>query len=285
VPAHASDETLWKEFGKSRQVLIELVDRHTLTVQGWLSSRSPNAQRFVGKGIKASSTGLKVALLNLALGCNFPAGTSDEEVGKEIEAVKNFFTERDVKWLWWLNTAPEPEHVGKIAVQHGLEYDAPPLPAMAASLLPSSKTYPVFPKDIQVWRAETMNDLKAASTIRRLAFRFHADAALTYFEDMPIDWLETENVKLFLAGEHKDEPVAIGALIYAESIAGVYVMATHPDCHRKGFGKAIVSRLMAEAAADGHSIVALTASQKGFGLYSQFGFRYIFDFDFYSLTP
>jgi len=91
-------------------------------------------------------------------------------------------------------------------------------------------------------------------------------------------------VKLFLAGERNSEPTAIGAVIYAEGLAGIYVMATHPEHHRKGLGKAILTRLMAEAVTDGYSLAALTASQKGFGLYSQFGFQHIFDFDFYSLA-
>jgi GNAT superfamily N-acetyltransferase len=100
---------------------------------------------------------------------------------------------------------------------------------------------------------------------------------------MPSDWLAEENVKLFLAGESLAEPAAIGALIYAAGIPGIYVMATHPDHHRKGLGKAILSRLMAEGAKGGHSIVALTASKMGFGLYSQFGFQHIFGFDVYSI--
>ena len=58
-------------------------------------------------------------------------------------------------------------------------------------------------------------------------------------------------------------------------------MATLPDHHRKGYGKAVLSRLMREAVSQGHEIMALTASDQGFGLYAQFGFRHLFGFDFY----
>ncbi len=100
---------------------------------------------------------------------------------------------------------------------------------------------------------------------------------------MPADWLENEDVQLFLAGEKESEPVAIGALICKADLAGVYVMATLPEHHRKGYGKAILSHIMTEAASRGHTIIALTASKAGFGLYSQFGFQHLFGFDFYKL--
>jgi hypothetical protein len=149
----ASEETLWGIFGKSRSDMVEIVNQHTLTVQAWLSSRSPNAQIFEGRGIKACSTGIKVPLLNLALGCDFPPELQDDEIGAEIEAVKDFFAKRGVRWFWWMSAFPRPAHIGRITEKHGLEYDAPPLPAMAASLLQDPKSYPVIPKNIQVWQA------------------------------------------------------------------------------------------------------------------------------------
>jgi GNAT superfamily N-acetyltransferase len=154
---------------------------------------------------------------------------------------------------------------------------------MAASLLQDFSTLPIYPKNICVWQAETVKDLQAASLIRRTAFKFREGEALTYFEDMAPDWLENNSVKLFLAGKTPTEPVSIGAMIYAEGIPGVYVMATLPGHHRKGYGKAVLTQLMSEAASQGHEMIVLTASQAGFGLYLQYGFHHIFGFDFYKL--
>lgn len=277
------EETIWKVFGTSQHELISLIDRHTLTVQAWLSSRSPRAVMFKGKGVRASSTGLNVRLLNLALGCNFPAGISDSEIEEEIEVVKGFFARRNVRWFWWMSTFPSIKNVRDVMERHGFEYDDPPLPAMAAPLTLGDMHLPEYPKHIRVWQAQTVKDLQAASFIRRTAFKFREGEALTYFEDMESDWLENDSVKLFLAGEKTSEPVSIGALIHAEDIPGVYAMATLPDYHRKGYGKALLTRLMSEAAAQGHELIALTASQVGFGLYSQFGFRHVFNFDLYKL--
>lgn len=276
------DEELLARFGKPRSELIQLVERHTLTVQAWLSSRSPQAAKFVGKGVKASSTGFKIPLLNLALGCGFPAGISAEEIDKEIQAVIGFFVERNVPWYWWMSAQPSPENIAQILERHGLAYDAPPLPAMLASL--EERSSPTYDETVCVWRARSLKDLQAASKIRRIAFKFPDNEAITYFEDMPSDWLDDSSpAQLFLAGRDESEPVSIGAVIEGAGIPGVYVMATLPEHHRKGYGKAILTRLLAEAKSAGGKMIALTASKAGFGLYSQFGFYHLFDFDFYSM--
>jgi GNAT superfamily N-acetyltransferase len=90
--------------------------------------------------------------------------------------------------------------------------------------------------------------------------------------------------RLFLAGENESEPLSIGAIIKGAGIPGVYVMATLPEHHRKGYGKAVLTRLLSEARSSGSQMLALTASKAGFALYSQFGFVHLFDFDFYSIS-
>jgi hypothetical protein len=95
-----SDKELLQRFGKPRAELVQLVERHTLTVQAWLSSRSPQAAKFVGKGVKASSTGFKIPLLNLALGSDFPKESSEKEIDEEVKAVIKFFATQNVPWYW-----------------------------------------------------------------------------------------------------------------------------------------------------------------------------------------
>jgi GNAT superfamily N-acetyltransferase len=278
------DAELIERFGKPRDELIRITDQHTLEVQAWLSSRSPKAEKFEGRGVRASSTGFNIPLLNLALGCNFPKGISEQEVEAEIESVKGFFAKRDVPWYWWMNAKPSPANIRHLLEKRGLEYDAPPLPAMIAPTLQSKKSFPMYAEDILVWRAESIADLQAASRIRRTSFKFPDGEALTYFEDMRSDWLdESSRARLFLAGRSKFEPVSIGAVIEGAGIPGVYAMATLPDQHRKGYGKAILTRLLSEPLSSKSRIIALTASEAGFGLYSQFGFIHLFDFDFYSV--
>ena len=165
--------------------------------------------------------------------------------------------------------------------RHGLAFDPPPLPALVAAL---PAHCPSLNPDAHVWLADSRADLEAASAIRRIAFRFPEGAALDYFEAMADDWLSGHPARLYLARLADGPPAAIGALIVAAGYPGVYVMATLPEWSRRGLGKAILARILADAATDRHRLIVLTASSRGYPLYRQFGFEHIFDYAIYRLV-
>jgi GNAT superfamily N-acetyltransferase len=267
--------------GRPWDEVIYLADKHTMAVQGWLASRTPAGARFKGLGVSASASGLGVQFLNLALGGDFPPGTSGEVIEDEIEAVKTFFANRGVDWYWLLGPIPRPPDIGKRLERHGLTLDPPPLPALVA---PLPARFPELDPDVQVWRATGRADLETASTIRRIAFRFPEGEALDYFQAMGDDWLNGASARLFLARLRDGPSAAIGALIMGVGLPGVYVMATLPEWSRRGLGKAILARILSEAAAEGHDMIVLTASNYGYPLYRQFGFEHVFDYALYGLS-
>jgi GNAT superfamily N-acetyltransferase len=275
---YASPETIEARMAKSWDEVARLTDEHTMAVQAWLPTRAPQAARFEGVGVKASSSGIPVPLLNLVLGSCYPPGTSDEVIGTEIEAVKAFFTDRGVPWYWWLGPFPRPSDMAQRLERNGLAFDRPPLPAMTA---PLPAQFPPLNPEAQVWLAASRADLETASTVRRIAFRFPDGVALDYFEAMADDWLKGDPARLYLARLPASPPAAIGALIMGAGLPGVYVMATLPEYRRRGLGKAILARILSDAAADGHSLIALTAGELGYPLYRQFGFEHIFDYSIY----
>ena len=278
----ASPETIQARFGQSWDDIARLVDMHTRTVQAWLSSRAPQAARFDGLGVVATSTGLPVRLLNLALGCHYPPNTNDKAISSEIESIKTFFTQRDVPWAWWIGPHTSPANIAERLAQHKLVDDPPGLPALAA---PLPTTFPELNPKTHVWQANSRADLEAASTIRRTAFGFPERAALTYFEDMAEDWLRGDPARLYLVRLEDGPPVAIGALIMGAGIPGIYIMATLPGWGRQGLGKAVMAHMLSQATAEGHRIIALTAGVKGYPLYRQFGFEHIFDYKIFVPTP
>ena len=274
----ASPNLIREQTGLAYQEAITLVDRHTLAMQYWLPTRAPKATRFTGIGTLAGASGLGTPILNQALGAYYPPDTSTKTIAAEIEAVKQFFAKREVPWLWWLGPRTTPSDMGERLTAHGMTMACDPLPAMIAAL-PGPEVS--LKSDVCVWRAQTPDDLQAASSIRRTAFRFPEDAALTYFDDRPQDWVDGDKAHLYLARVGDGPPASIGALIEAEGIPGVYIMATFPEWQRRGLGKAILARIMSEAADKGHKVIALTASDLGYGLYRQFGFEHLFDYRLY----
>lgn len=263
---------------KGKEKLIHQADEHTRTVQAWLASRSPQGRQLSLPTVHASSTGLQIQFLNLALGRPVLPNTPENEIENDIEQVLKFFAQRNVPWYWMHPSSSHPA-IRKHLEHHGLTHDPPDLPAMVAPLpAPRLETDPT----ISVWQATNKNDLIAASKIRRTAFRFPEDAGKTYFEDMSEDWLKNDNAHLYLASLGFDMPAAIGALILGADLPGIYVMATLPEYERKGLGRAILNRIMADAEGMGFPHIVLTASEKGFPLYQKFGFEHIFDYVFYS---
>jgi GNAT superfamily N-acetyltransferase len=268
--------------GKSWDTVAHLADEHTMAVQSWLPTRAPHAVQFKGLGVTAGSSGIPVSLLNLAIGCHYPPGTSDKLIDTEIKAVKTFFADRGVPWYWWIGPHPHPHNIAQRLERHGFELDPLSLPAMVAPL-PAPKSPQLNPA-AQVWLAASQKDLKTASTIRRIAFGFPNGAALDYFEAMSGDWLRGDPARLYLARLGNGPPAAIGALIMGAGMPGVYVMATLPEWGRRGLGKAILARILSEAAAEGHDMIALTAGSRGYPLYRQFGFEHIFDYTIHQIV-
>jgi GNAT superfamily N-acetyltransferase len=228
-------------------------------------------------GVAVGSTGRPVPQLNLALGCRYPAGTPEQVIDEEIDQIKAFFTERGVPWYWWIGANPAPSDIAKRLERHGLELRsalpsmAAPLPARSVSLNPAA----------HVWVASSRSDLEAASVIRSRAFRFPPGAADHYFEDMSEDWLRGDPARLYLARLEDGPPASIAARILECGLPGVYVMATLPEFGRRGLAKAILTRLLADAEAEGHGMAVLTASDLGYRLYTQFGFEHLFDYLIY----
>ncbi|MFZ5818270.1 MAG: GNAT family N-acetyltransferase [Chloroflexota bacterium] len=262
-----------------REQIFALADEHTRAVQAWLASRTPQGKRLELSGVVASSTGLHVQFLNLALSRPYPYHASAETIEEEIETVKSFYGQQGVPWYWVVGPRQEPADIGKQLERHGLAYEPPDLPAMVACL-PAVRV-PIDPA-INVRRASNTDDLKAASYIRRTSFEFAEGAADHYFEDMPDDWLDNKNVRLYLASIGENPPAAIGALILGAGAPGVYVMATLPEWERRGLGRAILSHLLSDAWEMRHQHTILTASSKGFPLYRKFGFEHVFDYKFFA---
>ena len=284
----ATSQITQKRFGLSWQETAHLANQHTLAVQSWLSSRSPQAERFTGTGTIATKSGLKAAFLNLVLGSHFPPEAKQTVINPEIEAIKSFFSQSETPFRWLLSPLCVPSDMGVHLVQHGLKAAVYHLPTMVAPLplsmgLPSS-TRPIPNPHIEIWQANSLSDLRAASTIRRIAFRFGAGVALTYFEDMADDWLQGNPARLYMARLEKDgPPVAIGALIMGNGLPGVYVMATLPQWERRGLGKALLTRILSEATVAGHQLIVLTSGAQAYSLYRKFGFEHIFEYKMYSL--
>lgn len=270
----ASSQMIYDCFRHNREEMIRLADNHIQAVQTWLSTRTPNAKRFLGKGVIANSSGLPVPLLNLAFGTDYAPGTSDELIEREIESVKTFYRYQSVPWSWWIAPNATPSDMIQRLKRHELVCNFR-RPVMIAPLPVHSHSYE---SDIHISEAATIADLEIASTIRHRSFGFPEGVAEHYFETMAQNWLNCTRGTLYMAGLAGEAPSAIGALITGAGLSGVYMMATLPERRRYGLGSAILKHILREATKEQYKFIVLTASPLGYPLYRKYGFVHVFDY-------
>ena len=73
-------------------------------------------------------------------------------------------------------------------------------------------------------------------------------------------------------------PVVSGLGIRTGRTIGVYNIATVPDARRRGFGKAMTARVVADGAAAGCDVAVLQASDMGKPIYERMGFRTVVEY-------
>jgi ribosomal protein S18 acetylase RimI-like enzyme len=60
-------------------------------------------------------------------------------------------------------------------------------------------------------------------------------------------------------------------------------MATLPQWERRGLATALLTHILADAAAEGHAMIVLTAGYDAYFLYRKFGFEHVFEYGMYYL--
>jgi len=82
----------------------------------------------------------------------------------------------------------------------------------------------------------------------------------------------------YYLAEIGDQPVSAGVGFHNGGLVGVYSIATPPDHRRHGYGSAIVSQIVSDAAKHGASLAYLQASPMGASVYRKLGFQPVIDF-------
>ncbi len=275
----ATSETIFETFGVTWEEAARLANDHTLAVQRFLSTRSPQAKVFERPGVVGCLSGIKVPFLNLSLDASYPADIGEQELLAEINALRNFYRGHNMQncWYWLMSPFATPKYFPKLLLEQSFGREEYLLPCLMTSLKDTSN-WPSIPGNLAIWAARDIEDLKIASHIRRTAFQ-EGNEAISYFEDMADSWLANENVRMFLGCVKPNKiPVAMGMFIVANNVPGIYVMATLPEWEHQGLGRAIIARVLQEAIERGYDKAVLTAGARAYSLYRKFGFQHLFEY-------
>lgn len=123
------------------------------------------------------------------------------------------------------------------------------------------------PMDSRVRRA-TADDRGAVEAVLAAAYGLPAEAVAVATE--PLVRGDDGPLSIWLL-EDSEEVVSAVTATRADDTVGLWTMATPPRHERKGFGRALLASVLAEAQQDGASLGLLGATPAGFPLYSATG--------------
>ena len=163
------------------------------------------------------------------------------------------------------------DRFGQILAQAGLE------PEGDSTLTPGMAAFPIDHEAISRHAAPEL-DIRRVTDDRGIDVHRHvvtagfgSDPAVALGTACP-DLLDRPECVVYV-GYLDGAPVVSGLGWRSGRTIGVYSIATVESARRRGFGAAMVGRVVADGAADGCDVAALQASEMGRPIYERLGFR------------
>jgi len=226
-----------------------------------LVARACGGKLLEADGVLAVSTGLPVAMLNIAF-VQAPLG----EAQGALKEVMSFDDEQRLPFVVRVREGVDAESEAASAAL-GMPY-SDTVPGMALYPLPAT------PEAVQGLDIERVRDSTRLADYQRVAAEGFG---------MPLEWaerligpafLEVEGFESYL-GTLDGDPVAVSSVFVDGEVAGVYNVATLDSHRRRGIGEAMTWRSVTRGREAGCTVATLQASQMGKPVYERMGFRVV----------
>jgi ribosomal protein S18 acetylase RimI-like enzyme len=249
----------------SPDALVRAVERHQkeqsavfARAQGGVVLDEPDLFLYV--------SGRKVYWGNGAMAARLPDDRTDARIA---EAIRLFGT-HGVPAAWWVGPLSLPADLDRRLRGRGFE-QREDMPWLAADL--QAVEAPATAPDLRIERvaAPEMDDL----FVRAMVAGFGADrlAETALREGAKALGSDPEGPWVRFVGLLEDRPVASAGVTLAGGVAGIYNVATSPECRRRGYASAMTGRVIAHARELGYRVGVLGSSPMARSLYEGMGFR------------
>jgi len=239
------------------QDLIEAADRNFIGSYQKLVEHSPEGETSEFGGIFAFATGLPIGMFN---GCIVAAPATTQDLAAALEWIDR----RDVPYRLWIHEEVI-DPLSRIARGSGMEQDAWLIPQMV--LGPS----PEQPAPAVGVRVRSVSDGPSVAEFRLVSVEDDTseDVARRLFSDSFAADPDVELVIAYL----DDRAVGTSLAIRTGEVAGVYAVGTLRVARHRGVGTAATWAAVAAGRAWGCETIVLQASEMGFPMYQEMGFR------------
>jgi GNAT superfamily N-acetyltransferase len=241
--------------------LLELADRNMVATWTALTAKA-GGDRVEGESLVLLSTGLPIAMFNVAFLVGTPAGGADA-AADVVGAARAHSAERGLPFALYFRDAVAPGVAAACEAAGLVEHWQPPL--MVLDTIP--------PEDEPLPDRLVIEDVTAATYddyLGTLAVGFGIPVEVV----APVLGPKLLDIPGFTAmlGRVDGAPVATSAVAVTGPTAGVYNIATHPDHRRRGYGVAVTAAAARRGADAGCTHAALQASEAGEPVYRRMGY-------------
>lgn len=197
-----------------------------------------------------------------------------DDTQKEVAKTLGFFYSHRIPMTWWITPSTKPVNLQMYLHRFGLNF-LESYPGMIIDLSESLKEEIDLISDIKIESVRTVDKLSDWTMIYQIGFQASEETSSWLFEvykDLGID--QKQPLQHFI-GYSGHLPVAISSVFFGRSVAGIWNVCTHPKHRRKGFGRAITIAPLVSALERRYQRAGLFATEEGFSVYKNIGFRSI----------
>lgn len=214
-------------------------------------------------------TRLPSSAFNVILRAHF----EPEEIEAKVEETLSWFGSPRLPLTWWIGPATQVPQLGEVLEAYGLIHaiDAPgmaidlhKLPAETPTPAQFTITSVAGPQGIEHW----VRAFVACSQFDEQAMQ----PLLTMHRHLELRQATSWQYRYYV-GLLDNKPVATSLLFLHDGVAGIYHVATLPECRGQGIGTAMTSVPLREAFGEGYRLGVLESSLMAVSLYRHLGFH------------
>lgn len=222
-------------------------------------------------------TGLPHPSLNMVLASRM---TTEQALPRILEAIA-FFKARATPMTWMVTERSQPMDLVDQLLDCGLLFRYS-MPGMAR---PIRGTNCETPEGLEVGEVLCGEDMKAHCQLVGTGFGLNWSIVPSFEKAcLALGWGPNSSSRHFYV-KLGGEMIGVSTLQLSQGIAGVYSVATRPDCRGRGIGTLMTQVAMNAAQEMGYQMAGLQASSMGLAMYRRMGFRQYCRFDVYGMNP
>lgn len=213
-------------------------------------------------GFTLVNSGLADDTFNYAIDADF----SSADANKKISEVTDYFTQKKIPFSWWISPHDQPADLSTHLENHGYKNTENNC-AMYFDLDAWDEHISSIPelKIIRATDEKTLHDFALVLANDEAAFK-------TYFSWIASILTDDDPIEYYV-GYVDGRPVVRGLSCYFAQVAGLHWLSTAPTERRKGYGKAMQEYRLKRAKELGYHVAVLQASDEGYPLYRQLGYK------------